>query len=206
MAASRKDPFGALTSLDLKEGKTSIYSLAPIEKAGLAKLDRLPFSIRILLENALRHCGRGDDRRRVCGPTGRELLRHLLERVERGNLDRRGRLDQHLGLTRDGRLAKAFGRALQRAHGGTQFVAELLPCGAAVGRARVGNQATDMFGLAHDLEAEALRRCRGRVGRRFEHVLAAPVGEEGRDRDDVLLVDAAGDEQRGRGVERRHRG
>ena len=59
MAASRKDPFGALSSLNLKEGKTSFYSLAALEKAGVAKLDRLPFSIRILLENALRHAGRG---------------------------------------------------------------------------------------------------------------------------------------------------
>ncbi len=51
------DPFGALTSTDLTEGPTSFYSLAKLEAAGLADLDRLPFSIRILLENALRHSG-----------------------------------------------------------------------------------------------------------------------------------------------------
>ena len=51
------DPFGALTSIDLMEGSTSFYSLAKLQASGLVELDRLPFSIRILLENALRHSG-----------------------------------------------------------------------------------------------------------------------------------------------------
>ena len=51
------DPFGTLTNIDLMEGSTSFYSLAALEAAGVADLDRLPFSIRILLENALRHSG-----------------------------------------------------------------------------------------------------------------------------------------------------
>ena len=51
------DPFGALTTIDLMEGSTSFYSLAKVEASGLVELDRLPFSIRILLENALRHSG-----------------------------------------------------------------------------------------------------------------------------------------------------
>ena len=53
------DPFGALTSVTLQEGKTSFYSLAALDKAGITGLDRLPFSIRILLENAVRQAGRG---------------------------------------------------------------------------------------------------------------------------------------------------
>ena len=53
------DPFGALASIDLMEGSTSFYSLARLEASGVADLDRLPFSIRILLENALRHSGGG---------------------------------------------------------------------------------------------------------------------------------------------------
>jgi len=56
---SRVDPFGALTSVNLQEGKTSFYSLAALDKAGITGLDRLPFSIRILLENAVRQAGRG---------------------------------------------------------------------------------------------------------------------------------------------------
>ncbi|MCH7856257.1 MAG: aconitate hydratase AcnA [Gemmatimonadetes bacterium] len=51
------DPFGALSNIDLMEGSTSFYSLATLEASGVADLDRLPFSIRILLENALRHAG-----------------------------------------------------------------------------------------------------------------------------------------------------
>ncbi len=51
------DPFGTLTNIDLMEGATSFYSLATLEASGVADLDRLPFSIRILLENALRHSG-----------------------------------------------------------------------------------------------------------------------------------------------------
>jgi len=51
------DPFGTLTKIDLKEGSTSFYSLAKLESSAIADLDRLPFSIRILLENALRHSG-----------------------------------------------------------------------------------------------------------------------------------------------------
>ena len=51
------DPFSSLTRIDLMEGSTSFYSLATLEASGIAELDRLPFSIRILLENALRHSG-----------------------------------------------------------------------------------------------------------------------------------------------------
>jgi len=51
------DPFGALTTIDLQEGPTSFYRLGRLEDTGLGDLGRLPFSIRILLENALRHSG-----------------------------------------------------------------------------------------------------------------------------------------------------
>ena len=58
MADSRHDPFGALTTVDLPEGRTSFYRLSRLEDEGvLDSLDRLPFSIRVLLENALRHAG-----------------------------------------------------------------------------------------------------------------------------------------------------
>ncbi len=58
MAETRNDPFGALTAVELPEGPTSVYSLSRLESEGVvSSLDRLPFSIRILLENALRHAG-----------------------------------------------------------------------------------------------------------------------------------------------------
>ena len=58
MADPRHDPFGARTTVDLPEGPTSFYSLSRLQDEGLIdSLDRLPFSIRILLENTLRHAG-----------------------------------------------------------------------------------------------------------------------------------------------------
>src|SRR5215475_1955413 len=46
-----QNSFGALTKLPSGE---SIYSLAALENAGIATLSRIPFSIKILLENLLR--------------------------------------------------------------------------------------------------------------------------------------------------------
>jgi len=51
------DPFGALDAIDLSEGETAFYRLPQLEDEGLVSLDRLPFSIRILLENVLRNAG-----------------------------------------------------------------------------------------------------------------------------------------------------
>ncbi|HEX9754427.1 MAG TPA: aconitase family protein, partial [Gemmatimonadales bacterium] len=53
------DPFGARGELDLGPNRAAIYRLEALARQGLTNLDRLPFSIRILLENTLRHCGRG---------------------------------------------------------------------------------------------------------------------------------------------------
>jgi aconitate hydratase len=70
VAERRTDPFGALTHLDLPEGKTSFFRIGKLAEEGLVDLDRMPFSIRILLENALRNAGRGyvteADVREVC--------------------------------------------------------------------------------------------------------------------------------------------
>jgi aconitate hydratase len=58
VADFKRDPFGARTTLDLPEGKTTFYRLGKLEEHGVIdSLDRLPFSIRVLLENALRHAG-----------------------------------------------------------------------------------------------------------------------------------------------------
>ena len=59
MKSSIRNAFGSLANLNLSEGSTSFYRLGALEEQGLASLDRLPFSIRILLENALRHAGGG---------------------------------------------------------------------------------------------------------------------------------------------------
>ena len=49
-----QDPFGARSSIDTAAGPVAIYALESVQNAGLADLDRLPFSIRVLLEAALR--------------------------------------------------------------------------------------------------------------------------------------------------------
>jgi len=47
--------FGALSTLDTNLGTCSIHRLSALESAGLGNIDRLPYSIRILLESALRN-------------------------------------------------------------------------------------------------------------------------------------------------------
>ena len=58
MAASSKvvDPFGARDQFQTSKGKLGIYRLDRLEKAGIASVSTLPFSIRVLLEAALRNC------------------------------------------------------------------------------------------------------------------------------------------------------
>ena len=54
----RPDPFGARGSLTTSQGTTvAIYRLSALAEQGMADLDRLPFTVRILLENALRNVG-----------------------------------------------------------------------------------------------------------------------------------------------------
>src|SRR5918994_503276 len=52
------DPFAARSTLSTPFGETvTYYRLEALEEQGLANLDSLPFTVRILLENALRHAG-----------------------------------------------------------------------------------------------------------------------------------------------------
>jgi aconitate hydratase A / 2-methylisocitrate dehydratase len=52
----KTDAFGALETLDAGSGPVSYYRLGALEREGLTKgLDRLPFSIKILLESLLRN-------------------------------------------------------------------------------------------------------------------------------------------------------
>jgi aconitate hydratase len=53
------DQFNSRTTIDLPEGKTAVYRLTPLGDQGVADIDRLPYSIRVLLENVLRHAGNG---------------------------------------------------------------------------------------------------------------------------------------------------
>jgi aconitate hydratase len=59
MPIQTANPFGTRATLQLGGETAVLYRLAELARQGLTDLDRLPFSIRILLENTLRHCGRG---------------------------------------------------------------------------------------------------------------------------------------------------
>jgi aconitate hydratase len=53
---SLNNPFGSLAKLDTASGQVSFYSLRRLEEEGIGNLSQLPYTIRILLENMLRHC------------------------------------------------------------------------------------------------------------------------------------------------------
>ncbi len=59
MPAPLPNPFGARGTLKLGGQPVTIYRLPELARQGLGSLDRLPFSVRVLLENALRWCGQG---------------------------------------------------------------------------------------------------------------------------------------------------
>ena len=46
--------FGAASTLRVNKRDYKIYRLDSLEKAGISKLNRIPFSIKVLLENLLR--------------------------------------------------------------------------------------------------------------------------------------------------------
>jgi len=52
-------PFGAWKVVELPGGPAYVADLAWLARETGRDLDRLPYSIRVLVENALRNCGRG---------------------------------------------------------------------------------------------------------------------------------------------------
>jgi len=53
--STNNDPFHAKSFLETSIGSLSYYRLASLQDAGIVRLDTLPFSIKILLENVLRN-------------------------------------------------------------------------------------------------------------------------------------------------------
>ena len=54
---SGNDPFGARTSLETKSGKLDYFRLSVLEEASEAKLEGIPITVKVLLENLLRTSG-----------------------------------------------------------------------------------------------------------------------------------------------------
>ena len=57
MAMDKKDIFGARATLEGISRKMSYYRLDALARHGVQGLERLPYTVKILLENALRHAG-----------------------------------------------------------------------------------------------------------------------------------------------------
>ena len=57
--AAPPDPLGTRSSLATGPGKVSFYRLGALEEAGVARLDLIPNTVKILLENLLRTAGTG---------------------------------------------------------------------------------------------------------------------------------------------------
>jgi aconitate hydratase len=53
------DHLGTRSQLTTAEGRAVIYRPAELDRLGWGSFDRLPFSLRVLLENTVRHVGRG---------------------------------------------------------------------------------------------------------------------------------------------------
>ena len=53
--ATISNPFGAQAKLSSKAGDVTIFRLAKLQEAGIANLEKLPFSIKVLLESCLRN-------------------------------------------------------------------------------------------------------------------------------------------------------
>ncbi len=54
--AAQTDPFGVWSQLSSRKGDVSYVSLQKLERAGFLNVSRLPFSMKVLLESALRSC------------------------------------------------------------------------------------------------------------------------------------------------------
>src|SRR5689334_115252 len=51
---AQSDPFGARSSLRSAQGDPAYYSLSSLNRRGVNGVDRLPITVKIFLENALR--------------------------------------------------------------------------------------------------------------------------------------------------------
>jgi aconitate hydratase len=57
MSESKRNPFGTRATLRTKEDESAhVFELSRLSKAGLPSIDRLPFSLKVLLEALLRNC------------------------------------------------------------------------------------------------------------------------------------------------------
>ena len=78
-ATGAQDAFGAREAMEYSGGSGSIYRIQRLEEEGIAPVSRLPFSIKVLLEAALRQCD------------GFEITREDVERIARWSPETAGK-------------------------------------------------------------------------------------------------------------------
>ncbi|HET8632997.1 MAG TPA: aconitase family protein, partial [Gemmatimonadales bacterium] len=120
------DPFRVRTTLQAGGDRGAIYSLPALARQGEANLDRLPFSIRVLLENALRFAGHGI----VTEDHVRSLGRWAAATQGRGEIPfmpARVVLQDFTGVPCVVDLA-AMRDAMARMHGDPQKINPIVPC------------------------------------------------------------------------------
>ncbi len=76
-----QDEFGAKDTFDTGSGPATIYRISALEKAGVTQISRLPYSIRILLEAALRQAD------------GFEITRESIETIAKWGPDTAGKVE-----------------------------------------------------------------------------------------------------------------
>jgi aconitate hydratase A / 2-methylisocitrate dehydratase len=158
----KTDSFGALDTLDAGQGPVSYYRLRALERAGLTgDLDRLPFSIKVLLESVLRNL----DGELVTEPDVRRLAAWNAERpaeVELPFMPARVILQDFTGVPAVVDLA-SMRTAVKRLGGDARRINPLVPVDLVVDH----SVQVDVFGtrdaLARNAEMEF-----GRNGERYE--------------------------------------
>ena len=85
-----QDPFNCLTQLNLPNAEAQFYSLPSLKVEGSTPLEKLPFSIRVLLEQALRNVddfqvNQEDVRALACWKAGTKSEQEIPLQTDSGN-------------------------------------------------------------------------------------------------------------------------
>ena len=141
------DPFGARDTFQTSSGPVGIYRLSALERAGLTRIDDLPYSIRVLLESVLRNCDgfavREEDVRNLAGWASRSG-----EPLEIPFKPARVILQDFTGVPAVVDLA-AMRSAMERLGGDPNKINPLIPVDLVIDH----SIQTDRFGTADALEA-----------------------------------------------------
>jgi aconitate hydratase len=150
--ATYQNLFGAEATLSTKSGSVKYFRLNRLAELGLGNLDKLPFSIKVLLESALRNC----DNYEVSEDDVRRLAAWNAERGERGRAAVQGRPGHPAGLHRRpvrGRPGRHAG-GHERAGGDPQKINPLVPVDLVIDHSVQVDTFGSAFALNNNVEIE----------------------------------------------------